>query len=576
MASDEPAQHDPDPAADSGLFGEGAVFDAAPWPALVMTADGTVRAANAAAASLRTMLAAGMPDRLAQAVRAGVQGRPAELERLDFTTTTDENGTAQRSFRMAILPWRRAETCLVLARDITVHQEQWAALRARAARCCDLVAVIGDGFAWETDARGRLTHLSHPSPLGGAGDHPAATDPTRAADDTESARTVFRATAPVHGAQLALTDARGETVPYRVDAAPVHDHDGTWLGARGICRDIAELRRHETTLHRVRQREQLLYAILRVTREESGPQAILDTAARGILPALEAEGAAVYRDTGDGHVLVAHAGTVIPEAAISDALDRIGVAQAEVATSDAGADVLTFPTQHGGRVNGALCLWHASGLGDWDADERALAGELAAQIAMANARLQRETEWRRLSESDSLTGLVNRRAFLAHLSDHLREARAPGALLYIDLDNFKRVNDVRGHIAGDDVLTAVARLLRAHTRENDVAARLGGDEFALFMADITTETAMRRAATLAQTARDALTDESGDPGHPLGVSIGVATTAADSTYRESATDLLERADTAMYRAKRAGKGDVALADPPDRARERGYDDGGSA
>jgi diguanylate cyclase (GGDEF)-like protein len=560
--------------ATSEAFGDGAPFDAAPWPALVMTADGSVCAANAAAASLRSLLTETLPDPLAHALHAGVQGHAAELQRLDLGTPTTADGTVSRSFRVTVLPWRHNASCLVLARDITVHQQQWAAQQVQADRCCGLVAIIGDGFAWETDALGRLTYLSHPGPLGDPVNARIATNPVRYADDADVAQAVFQAQAPVYGAQLAFTDGRGETVPYRADAAPIHDHDGTWRGARGLCRDMTERRRAETALHRVRQREQLLYAILRVTREEAGPQAILDTAARGILPALDAEGAAVYRDTGDGHALVAHAGTIIPETAISDALQRIGVAQGEVATTHANVDVLTFPTRHGGQVNGALALWHSKVLGDWDADERALAAELAAQIAMANTQLQREREWRRLSESDSLTGLVNRRAFLAYLAEHLRAELGPGALLYIDLDNFKRVNDVRGHIAGDDVLTAVARLLRAHTRDNDVAARIGGDEFALFMTDITAETAMRRAATLAQTAREALTDESGDPGHPLGTSIGVATT--NPTHRESATDLLERADIAMYRAKRAGKGDVAMADPPTPRAGNDYPDSTSA
>jgi diguanylate cyclase (GGDEF)-like protein len=567
MASDEPAADPSEKPADPGLFGDGMPFAAAPWPALVMTADGGVRAANAAADRLRTCLGAALPDRLVAALRTGVQGRPAELERLDLTAHAAETGPVRRSFRVAVLPWALNAACLVLAHEITAHQQQWAALRAHAARCCGLVAVIGDGFGWETDAHGRLTYVSHPPPWGGPGANADGGDPVAWTDDPTAARRVFQATAPIQGVHLTLIEAQGARVPYRVDAAPIRDDDGTWLGARGVCREVAEPSRDEATLHRVRQREQLLYAILRVTREESGPQAILDTAARGILPALDAEGAAVYRDTGDGPVLVAHAGTVIPETAVSDALDRIGVAQSEVATAEAGVDVLTVPTRHGGQVNGALCLWHTHGLGHWDADERALAAELAAQIAMANTQLKRETEWRRLSESDSLTGLVNRRAFLSYLTEHLRSAAAPGALLYVDLDNFKRVNDVRGHIAGDDVLMAVARLLRAHTRDNDVAARLGGDEFALFMTEITGETAMRRAASLAQTAREALTDESGDPAHPLGTSIGVATT--DPARRESATDLLERADAAMYRAKRAGKSDVAMADAPGAPTESG-------
>ncbi len=544
------------------LFAQDAVFEAAAWPVLLMAADGTVLRANSAGTGLCDLLPTPRPPLLMQAVRSAVEDRPTQVARLDLAAAGPAGAATpgRRSFRISALPWRPGATCLVLAQETTLEAQQWAALRAQATRCCSLLDLMRDGFAWESDAAGRLTYISHPDALGLNAAHPAGPDPAAHARDPETARTIFAADAPRHGAEVVLPDAQGRPRVFRADAAPVHDADGHWCGARGICRDVTELAEHAAALQRVRHREQLLHAILRITREETGPQAILDTAARGVLPALDAEGAAVYRHTAEGPALVAHAGTPIPSAAVRHALDRLGAGDEMVSTADESADLLALATTHGGHSNGALCLWHAGGLGGWDADERTLAAELAAQIAVANTQLKRESEWRRLSETDSLTGLVNRRAFLAHLADHLAGPPTQGALLYIDLDNFKLVDDLRGHIAGDDVLKAVARLLQAHTRESDIAARLGGDEFALFLPCISPETAMRRAAALVETGREALAAESGDASRPLSLSVGVAPT--DPEGAESATELLDRADAAMYRAKRAGKGDVAAADPP--------------
>ena len=562
MSPAEPSADDSRDTLAPVLFAKDSAFEAAAWPVLLMDAQGHVLRANSAAADLHGLLPAPLPAPLMQAVGTAIDGRAAQVARLDLAAgaTASANVSGRRSFRISALPWRRGTICLLLAQETTLEAEQWAALHAQARRCCSLIDLMRDGFAWESDAEGRLIYISHPDALGVASTDPGDPDPVAQARDPQAARAVFAADAPRHGTEIILADAQGRPRVFRADAAPVHDAGGRWCGARGICRDVTELAEHTAALQRVRHREKLLYDILRITREESGPQAILDTAARGVLPALDAEGAAVYRDTGDGEVLVAHAGTPIPSAAVRHALARLSAGDETVSTADDSADLLALATTHGGRSNGALCLWHAGGLGGWDADERTLAAELAAQIAVANTQLKRESEWRRLSETDSLTGLVNRRAFLAQLAAHLAGPPGPAALLYVDLDNFKLVNDLRGHIAGDDVLKAVARLLRAHTRESDAAARLGGDEFALFLTGITPEAAMRRAAGLAQTAREALADESGDPSRPLSLSVGVA--AADPAGRESATELLDRADAAMYRAKRAGKGDVAAADVP--------------
>jgi diguanylate cyclase (GGDEF)-like protein len=165
-----------------------------------------------------------------------------------------------------------------------------------------------------------------------------------------------------------------------------------------------------------------------------------------------------------------------------------------------------------------------------------------------------------------LTGLLNRRGFSEEVTRRLgRLARAaqPACLIYIDLDNFKLVNDTYGHEAGDAALVALCRILRDSSRPGDVIARLGGDEFALWLDGIGDEAAARRAVALPATFRP-LAGLSGDPARPLGVSLGLA--VYDPARPESPAALLARADGAMYRVKQHGKGSFAIAersdDPP--------------
>jgi diguanylate cyclase (GGDEF)-like protein len=157
------------------------------------------------------------------------------------------------------------------------------------------------------------------------------------------------------------------------------------------------------------------------------------------------------------------------------------------------------------------------------------------------------------ASQDVLTGLANRMLFFSTLEELIRKGRTV-TVAFIDLDDFKSVNDTHGHGAGDRVLQNVARCLKASFRVGDVVARLGGDEFAVLAVD-TAEQATRVAATRAVEMIAQPLEMDGSRVR-IGVSVGVAGHAGD----ESAGMLLARADAALYRAKRAGKGCVMVAD----------------
>jgi diguanylate cyclase (GGDEF)-like protein len=125
-----------------------------------------------------------------------------------------------------------------------------------------------------------------------------------------------------------------------------------------------------------------------------------------------------------------------------------------------------------------------------------------------------------------------------------------GALLYIDIDNFKSVNDVHGHQRGDAVLTEVTALLREATGPKDLRGRIGGDEFVVWLVGADGERGEVVASALAERGR-ALAVHSSAPDRPTGLSVGVAVRPPGST--ESIEAVVERADQAMYRAKAAGR-----------------------
>ncbi len=158
---------------------------------------------------------------------------------------------------------------------------------------------------------------------------------------------------------------------------------------------------------------------------------------------------------------------------------------------------------------------------------------------------------------DPLTGLVNRNVFEKHLDRLIESARKQEqqhSLLYLDLDQFKVVNDTCGHVAGDELLRQVATLLSAHVRDTDTLARLGGDEFGVLLAGCPTEIALNVANEI-RDAINAFRFNWGERSFSIGVSIGVVMIGAES---ESMELVLSAADTACYASKDGGRDQVHL------------------
>ncbi len=182
-----------------------------------------------------------------------------------------------------------------------------------------------------------------------------------------------------------------------------------------------------------------------------------------------------------------------------------------------------------------------------------------------STRKQAEEKIHRLAFYDALTGLPNRRLLQDRLTQTLAAARRSqqvGAVMFVDLDQFKRVNDARGHAVGDALLKQVSALLLHHLRAEDTVARLGGDEFVVLLPNLasTVEMAARLASGVAEkilaTLDVPLSLDDGD--YHLGASIGITVFPKD---REGVDDLLREADTAMYRSKASGRNRFSYFEP---------------
>ncbi len=175
-------------------------------------------------------------------------------------------------------------------------------------------------------------------------------------------------------------------------------------------------------------------------------------------------------------------------------------------------------------------------------------------------RKQAEAKIEHLAFYDALTELPNRRLLLDRLEQSISRGRRYGhfgAMLFLDLDRFKNINDSLGHPTGDALLQAVAKRLRQDLRSDDTVSRLGGDEFVVLLSDLGSDP--KNAAAIAQQKAESikvrLAEKNIIDGHELHVtpSIGVAMFPSEENRRETGTDILRHADTAMYRAKDDGR-----------------------
>jgi diguanylate cyclase (GGDEF)-like protein len=230
-------------------------------------------------------------------------------------------------------------------------------------------------------------------------------------------------------------------------------------------------------------------------------------------------------------------------------------------------ELISVPMRTSGGVLGVLNLYDRADSRPFDAGDletiRTFAGQAA--VALDNVLLHQEAQ--RLSVTDGLTGLGNYRFFQTTLTREIERAvrfQRPLALLMLDLDLFKEVNDVHGHQVGNVVLVEVAERLRVEVREVDVVARYGGEEFVVVLPETAGEGAGLTADRICAAIRGRPFDV-GEIRLPVTISIGVAVFPAQG---DGAATLIRAADEALYAAKAAGRDQWRMATGPAATRSR--------
>jgi len=532
-------------------------------PVFRVLRDGTLEAANPLAQTFMTRLSERDLENLSAAARKSTGYDRAVVDMVDVGADVNV-----QHLQITLVPLAGGVGVLLFVRDLTLDNSLRTALVESRRRYKDFIDISSD-FPWETNRNRSFAFVPPRGALGYTPDALIAIEPTSlvVGDGVLSQDLPFLTTRRLENEEFWLRRADGRSACVVVSAMPITDSSGAWAGARGVCRDVTEIRDRENTLARVRNRERVLTRIVRAFRDEVNPEAMLTVAADALARGLGAEHCQLFRTALNntptptpGYLLAARCGDMDPLAAtvVLESLAK-GAGAAEVLFDP--WQILAAPARYQSGANGAVVLWRRADRGPWNDDDRLLIGDIANQIGITIEQLIHHEHVLRISRTDALTGLLNRGAFIDGLQRFLaRQHRQTSenlasVLLYVDLDNFKHVNDTRGHQAGDDLLAKVRDLLLQQTRPTDMVARLGGDEFAIWLNGADLKIAKSRAERLLELCKT-LAPYSGSVERPVGMSIGVA---AWFPGAETLEGLLARADGAMYEAKRGGKGNFAIA-----------------
>jgi diguanylate cyclase (GGDEF)-like protein/PAS domain S-box-containing protein len=524
--------------------------------------EGALSALNPLATGLLAKLGPHDKDKLSKlALRAMADDR-ALVDLIDV----GEGPSVQHLQATVILVDGRA-SAFCFMRDLTLDYSLRRALVDSRRRYRDFVEISSD-FTWETNAERHFSYVTPHGALGYSADDLLMTEPVRLVAPESASANPFLTHDRLEHQEVWLRRRDGQTACMVVSALPLIDVEGVWRGARGVCRDVSELREREAALVRVNNRERVLTRIVRTFRDEVNPEAMLVVAAEVLAKGLGADHSQIFRATDvpvpnliegrtDFQLAARYGDGSAPNPADILALFSGGTGAAEVVRES--WQVLAAPARFQGANNGVVVLWRDIGRGPWTDDDRLLIADIANQIGVTIEQLSHHEHILKISRTDALTGLLNRGAFLDALTRHLKRLRpdtGPSTLMYVDLDNFKAVNDIRGHHAGDDLLVKVRDILLDSTRPTDVVARLGGDEFAIWLVGADQAAGEMRGRQILERSKS-LIPYSGSPAKPVGMSIGLAVWLPAAN--EDVDQLMARADGAMYQAKRGGKGTFAIA-----------------
>jgi len=374
--------------------------------------------------------------------------------------------------------------------------------------------------------------------------------------DRDAFRRELDAHAEVRNAEYRLRRRDGSVIVVLESGRVVRDEQGRVVAFEGTIADISERKKAETAVFEEKERAQVTLQSIGdavITTDAVGRIDYLNPVAEALTGWANAE--AQGRPIADVLNLVHEASREVSENTVVRCLREgrvIGVSDLTVLVNRAGREIAIQDSaapirDRAGTVIGAVMVFHDV------SKERRLRRALSYQAS-----------------HDALTGLINRREFENRLTDAVSGTRSDPnlrhALIYVDLDQFKLVNDTCGHPAGDRLLKQITGLLQTRIRTSDTLARLGGDEFGILLESCTPEQAMRIADALRQAIRD-YRFVWNDGSLNVGASIGIVEITSET---ESVASLMSAADVACYAAKDQGRNRVHVYEQdnvPERHRE---------
>ncbi|MFV1850785.1 MAG: diguanylate cyclase domain-containing protein [Thalassospira sp.] len=528
-------------------------------PVIVMDAHGVPLFANKNAVGFANGIRDGLFPEIYQLIRRTLTTPGGVVEMMTFEV---QRGTA--TLELTALPTTNNQV-MILPRDVSMDRNLREALIDLRQRYRDIVEV-SSAFAWETDDTGKFVFVSPRGALGYRADDIVGRAPGNFLLDSadQDSEYVFRSQKAVRDVPVWFRRSNGRDACLSVSSTPVYSRDGKWTGTRGLAHDITEQRRRESEVATARNRDRLMTYIVRTMRDEIDPLLVLKGASEASTRALACSHCIIFKRNDEMDELEIAAGddeksaNEIAHQALKQLRNTEEVFDAQIGEFR----IVALRCHYHQRNNGAVIFMFDAHHPEPTEGERAIMIEVSDQVGIAIEQAIQHERILTLSRTDGMTGLLNRRAFFEELKrrhSRLQREHAPASLMYVDMDNFKMVNDIHGHQVGDEAILALTTVLQENVRPADLVARLGGDEFVLWLEGADVDAASSRAKTLMKESA-ILTKYSGDDAHPLGISVGIAVHEPGSD--ENLNQLVQRADQTMYQVKKGGKGRFGIAAAP--------------
>ena len=535
-------------------------------PALLLSESGAIERANAIAAYNSVLCGLGIVEILPDLAPI-LAGNTALTKRITLQQEHDRKHVYDITLIPALSISGGEPRILMLARDVSVDANLIEALTHSRSLFKDLAQCSSD-FMWEIDSSKRFSYVSPPDALGYEASDLLGCSPEMLAASPSMAEAIQSAFAPgcaVLDEEIWIRSAEGNELCLRYSARPVVDVENNLLGARGVGRDVTEEKLRDRQTEAVRRRDDLIAAVAHATQRGTTPISMLEEAAKVLAHALEAHSVWI-QDTSENLEPVSwvQGGGSPQEEMVTEFLNLLSgdLDQRPLLVQRYGQVNLVFQTCYNGAVNGRVCM----SLPEARDDTIDLIEPVADHLAIALAQATQLAELNRFSNTDELTGLLNRRAFYRIGQELIVKPDWTGAFLYIDVDNFKALNDSAGHKAGDTLLQKLAAILNRGGSSAAHAVRLGGDEFGVLVEGMNGEQASAFASRILSAFDKAVRNMPEATPH-LGLSIGIVEhesnlhieTSLESDGEEELKALIAQADVALYHLKHGAKGGWHLA-----------------